>query len=76
MGKNMREYIQQGRNFLPINFFGPIIIKTVCCWYQKKKKNLPEGNRKIVHKDLIFTKEASENNRKTANLISNTEIKC
>ena len=53
-------------------------MKTVCCWYQKKKKknNLPEGNRKIVHKDLIFTKEASENNRKTAYLISNTEIKC
>ena len=43
---------------------------------QKKKKKLPQGNRKIVHKDLIFTKEASENNGKTAYLISNTEIKC
>ena len=79
MSKNMRECIQQGRNFLPDNqLFWTYNNENSVLLVPKKKKNnnLPEGNRKIVHKDLIFTKEASENNRKTAYLISNTEIKC
>lgn len=50
MGKNMQEYIQQGRNFLPINFFGPIIIKTVCHWYKKKKKNFHKEIEKLYIK--------------------------
>lgn len=54
-----------------IKFFGPIIVIA-----PKKKKAFQKEIDNIVHKDLIFTKEASENNRKTAYLISNTEIKC
>lgn len=56
----MKEYIQQRRKKIPyhiINFLRSIIIKTVC------KKKSP-GIDKIIHKYLIFIKEASENNRK------------
>ena len=41
MGKNMREYIQQGRNFLPDNQ----IFWTYNSYSTKKKKNFPEGNK-------------------------------